>query len=117
VERVLGKDEGSGSIPVTGSKGRPDPQPLGRMVVHEGLDHLYGLMGVTPMARRIALRYARTDFKLKQQVNLFVLRQLAEATERNPNDVATEILDSPVHRAIGELAEAMTEEANRLRKQ
>lgn len=73
-------------------------------------------MIVTSMSRRIALRYARTDFKLKQQVNLFVLRQLAEATARDTNEVASEILDSPVHRAIGELAEAMTEEADRLKQ-
>lgn len=71
---------------------------------------------MTSMSRRIALRYARTDFKLKQQVNLFVLRQLAEATARDTNEVASEILDSPVHRAIGELAEAMTEEADRLKQ-
>ncbi len=74
---------------------------------------------MTPMTRRIALRFhqARTDFRLKQQVNVFVLQELAKATDRETNEVAEEILDSPVHRAIGELAEAMTEEADRLKKQ
>jgi hypothetical protein len=66
------------------------------------------------LAQRVVGRFSRTDFKVKQKVNIFVLKELSEETGKPVNEVATAIQDSPVHRAIGQLAEALTEEIDRL---
>ncbi len=65
----------------------------------------------------IALRVAKYDFKTKMKINALVITELARESGLDENDVAMAIMESGVHRQIQDLADAIGEEAEKLKGQ
>ncbi len=65
----------------------------------------------------MAARVAGYDFKTKMKINALVISELARETGLEENDVAMAIMESGVHKRIQELADAIGEEADRMKGQ
>ncbi len=64
----------------------------------------------------MAVRVAGYDFKTKMKINALVISELAQETGLGENDVAVAIMESGVHKQIQELADAIGDEAEKLKK-
>jgi hypothetical protein len=63
----------------------------------------------------MAVRIAGYDFKTKMKINALVISELAQETGLGENDVAVAIMESGVHKQIQELADAIGDEAEKLK--
>jgi len=65
----------------------------------------------------MASRVAGYDSKTKMKINAPVISELSRETGLGENDMAVAIMESGVHRQTQELADAVHEEAEKLRQQ
>lgn len=66
---------------------------------------------------KIASRLAGYDFRTKMEINALVLKELGRVIGKDSdlNVVAEAIADSPIHLLIQQLADAIDEEANKIK--